>query len=314
MEQRIVDVENVSIKFNLSSEKIDSMKDYLVKRLKGQISFDEFWALQDISFSMNRGDSVALIGLNGCGKSTLLKTIAGVLKPTKGSVKVYGSIAPLIELGAGFDHDLTAEENIYLNGAILGYGRQEMQKHYEDIVEFSELRDFMNVPIKNFSSGMLARLAFSIATIGNPDLLIVDEVLSVGDFRFQEKCERRIQNMMKEDTSILFVSHSIEQVQKLCKRAIWIEKGHIVKAGTTEEVCPEYTAVSQKSWCGGVPGRRYGNGARTAERSCAFPEGAGGHHVTVCPDEGGKRREYPRHEISFGKCRDHQRFPHRDQQ
>ena len=218
MEQRIVDVENVSIKFNLSSEKIDSMKDYLVKRLKGQISFDEFWALQDISFSMNRGDSVALIGLNGCGKSTLLKTIAGVLKPTKGSVKVYGSIAPLIELGAGFDHDLTAEENIYLNGAILGYGRQEMQKHYEDIVEFSELRDFMNVPIKNFSSGMLARLAFSIATIGNPDLLIVDEVLSVGDFRFQEKCERRIQNMMKEDTSILFVSHSIEQVQKLCKR------------------------------------------------------------------------------------------------
>ena len=201
MEQRIVDVENVSIKFNLSSEKIDSMKDYLVKRLKGQISFDEFWALQDISFSMNRGDSVALIGLNGCGKSTLLKTIAGVLKPTKGSVKVYGSIAPLIELGAGFDHDLTAEENIYLNGAILGYGRQEMQKHYEDIVEFSELRDFMNVPIKNFSSGMLARLAFSIATIGNPDLLIVDEVLSVGDFRFQEKCERRIQNMMKEDTS-----------------------------------------------------------------------------------------------------------------
>lgn len=212
MEQRIVDVENVSIKFNLSSEKIDSMKDYLVKRLKGQISFDEFWALQDISFSMNRGDSVALIGLNGCGKSTLLKTIAGVLKPTKGSVKVYGSIAPLIELGAGFDHDLTAEENIYLNGAILGYGRQEMQKHYEDIVEFSELRDFMNVPIKNFSSGMLARLAFSIATIGNPDLLIVDEVLSVGDFRFQEKCERRIQNMMKEDTSILFVSHSIEQV------------------------------------------------------------------------------------------------------
>ena len=245
MEQRIVDVENVSIKFNLSSEKIDSMKDYLVKRLKGQISFDEFWALQDISFSMNRGDSVALIGLNGCGKSTLLKTIAGVLKPTKGSVKVYGSIAPLIELGAGFDHDLTAEENIYLNGAILGYGRQEMQKHYEDIVEFSELRDFMNVPIKNFSSGMLARLAFSIATIGNPDLLIVDEVLSVGDFRFQEKCERRIQNMMKEDTSILFVSHSIEQVQKLCKRAIWIEKVHIVKEGKTEVVCPEYREAYQ---------------------------------------------------------------------
>ena len=243
MEQRIVDVENVSIKFNLSSEKIDSMKDYLVKRLKGQISFDEFWALQDISFSMNRGDSVALIGLNGCGKSTLLKTIAGVLKPTKGSVKVYGSIAPLIELGAGFDHDLTAEENIYLNGAILGYGRQEMQKHYEDIVEFSELRDFMNVPIKNFSSGMLARLAFSIATIGNPDLLIVDEVLSVGDFRFQEKCERRIQNMMKEDTSILFVSHSIEQVKKICNKIVWLDHGKVRMYGNTREVCEEYEKI-----------------------------------------------------------------------
>ncbi len=245
MEQKIVDVEHVSIKFNLSSEKIDSMKDYLVKRLKGKIEYDEFWALQDINFSMNKGESIALIGLNGCGKSTLLKTIAGVLKPTKGKVTVYGSIAPLIELGAGFDFDLTAEENIYLNGAILGYGRQEMKMHYDDIVEFSELKDFMNVPIKNFSSGMLARLAFSIATIGKPDLLIVDEVLSVGDFRFQEKCEKRIQNMMDKDTSILFVSHSIEQVQKLCKRAIWIEKGHVVKDGPTEVICPEYKAAYQ---------------------------------------------------------------------
>ena len=240
MEQRIVDVENVSIKFNLSSEKIDSMKDYLVKRLKGQISFDEFWALQDISFSMNRGDSVALIGLNGCGKSTLLKTIAGVLKPTKGSVKVYGSIAPLIELGAGFDHDLTAEENIYLNGAILGYGRQEMQKHYEDIVEFSELRDFMNVPIKNFSSGMLARLAFSIATIGNPDLLIVDEVLSVGDFRFQEKCQKRIQRMLDAGTTLLFVSHSIDQVESLCNKIAWLEKGHLKMFGEAKEIAEIY--------------------------------------------------------------------------
>ena len=160
-------------------------------------------ALQDVSLTVEKGESVALIGLNGCGKSTLLKTVAGVLKPFKGSVRVYGTVAPLIELGAGFDHDLTARENVFLNGAILGYDRKSMEKHYEDIVEFSELRDFMDVPIKNFSSGMLARLAFAIATIGTPDILIVDEVLSVGDFRFQQKCEKRIQQMMKKDTSIL---------------------------------------------------------------------------------------------------------------
>lgn len=240
MSQKMIEVEDVSIKFNLSSEKIDSMKDYIVKRLKGKISYDEFWALQNISFTMNKGDSIALIGLNGCGKSTLLKTIAGVLKPTSGRVQVYGSIAPMIELGAGFDYDLTAEENVYLNGAILGYNREEMKRHYQDIVDFSELRDFMNVPIKNFSSGMLARLAFAIATIGTPDLLIVDEVLSVGDFRFQEKCEKRIQKMLEGDTSLLFVSHSIEQVQKLCKRAIWIEKGHVIQDGPSESVCAEY--------------------------------------------------------------------------
>ena len=177
-----------------------------------------------------------MIGLNGCGKSTLLKTIAGVLKPTKGSVTVGGTIAPMIELGAGFDMDLTARENVFLNGAILGYGRKEMNEFYDGIVDFSELEEFMDVPIKNFSSGMLARLAFAIATIGTPDVLIVDEVLSVGDFRFQEKCEKRIQGMMKEDTTILFVSHSIDQVKKICKRAIWIEKGHIREDGTSEEV------------------------------------------------------------------------------
>ena len=246
MEQEtIINVEHVSMRFNLSSEKFDSFKEYVIKSLKKQVSYDEFWALKDVSFEVKRGDSLGLIGLNGSGKSTMLKTIAGVLKPTKGTVTVGGNIAPLIELGAGFDMDLTARENVFLNGALLGYNRAQMEAQYEDIVEFSELRDFMDVPVKNFSSGMLARLAFSIATIGNPDLLIVDEVLSVGDFRFQEKCERRIQNMMKEDTSILFVSHSIEQVQKLCKRAIWIEKGHIVKAGTTEEVCPEYREAYQ---------------------------------------------------------------------
>ena len=236
MSEIMVEVSNVSVKFHLSRERIDSIKEYIIN----QIEYDEFMALQDVSLTVEKGESVALIGLNGCGKSTLLKTVAGVLKPFKGSVRVYGTVAPLIELGAGFDHDLTARENVFLNGAILGYDRKSMEKHYEDIVEFSELRDFMDVPIKNFSSGMLARLAFAIATIGTPDILIVDEVLSVGDFRFQQKCEKRIQQMMKKDTSILFVSHSIDQVKKLCTKTVWIEKGKVKMIGPTEEVCALY--------------------------------------------------------------------------
>lgn len=220
MSDYIVRVKDVTIRFALASEKIDSMKDYVIKRLRGVISYDEFYALKNISFDMNKGESIALIGLNGCGKSTLLKTIAGVLKPYKGKVEVFGNIAPLIELGAGFDHDLTAEENVYLNGALLGHTHEEIENHYHDIVEFSELEDFMATPIKNFSSGMLARLGFAVATVGNPDLLIVDEALSVGDFRFQEKCLARIQELLNEGTSILFVSHSIDQVKQVCKRCI----------------------------------------------------------------------------------------------
>ena len=231
-----VKVDHVSMRFNLSKEKVDNVKEYFVKRLKNKLEYDEFWALKDVSFEVKRGDSVALIGLNGCGKSTLLKTIAGVLKPTSGSVSVFGTIAPMIELGAGFDMDLTARENVFLNGAILGYNRRQMAQYYDGIVEFSELSEFMDVPIKNFSSGMLARLAFAIATIGTPDILIVDEVLSVGDFRFQEKCEKRIQHMMKSDTTILFVSHSIEQVKNICRRAIWIEKGQVREDGLSTEV------------------------------------------------------------------------------
>lgn len=243
MSEKIVDVNNVSIRFALSSEKIDSMKDYVVKRLRGVISYDEFFALKDVSLSINKGESVALIGLNGCGKSTLLKTIAGVLKPYEGTVHVAGSIAPLIELGAGFDHDLTAEENVYLNGALLGHSHEEMEQYYDGIVEFSELGDFMGTPIKNFSSGMLARLGFAVATIGNPDLLIVDEALSVGDFMFQVKCLQRIKYMLEAGTSLLFVSHSIEQVKEVCKRCIWIEKGHIMKDGPTELVAPQFEAA-----------------------------------------------------------------------
>lgn len=237
----MIDVNQVSMKFNLSSEKFDSIKEYIIKRIKGQVAFDEFWALQNVSFNVYKGDALGLIGLNGSGKSTMLKTIAGVLKPTKGNVQVNGTVAPLIELGAGFDMDLTARENVFLNGALLGYGRQEMQEHYDDIVEFSELSNFMDVPVKNFSSGMVSRLAFAIATIGTPDILIVDEVLSVGDFRFQQKCEARIRNMMKQGTTILFVSHSIEQVKSLCNKIVWLEHGKLKMFGDTQDVCDKYS-------------------------------------------------------------------------
>lgn len=241
MEQEtIINVEHVSMRFNLSSEKFDSFKEYVIKSLKKQVSYDEFWALKDVSFEVKRGDSLGLIGLNGSGKSTMLKTIAGVLKPTKGTVTVGGNIAPLIELGAGYDMDLTARENVFLNGALLGYNRAQMEAQYEDIVEFSELRDFMDVPVKNFSSGMVSRLAFAIATIGIPDILIVDEVLSVGDFRFQEKCEARIQNMKDQGTTILFVSHSIEQVKKICNKVVWLDHGVLKMFGDAQEICSIY--------------------------------------------------------------------------
>jgi len=236
----IITVDQVSMKFNLASEKFDNIKEYFIKTIKRQVSYNEFWALQDVSFEVERGESVGLIGLNGSGKSTMLKTIAGVLKPTKGKVTVKGTIAPLIELGAGFDMDLSAHENIFLNGAILGYNHKQMEEFYEDIVEFSELRDFMYVPVKNFSSGMISRLAFAIATIGTPDILIVDEVLSVGDFRFQQKCQNRIQDMRSKGTTILFVSHSIAQVQEVCDKVVWLEKGHLKMQGPSKEICPIY--------------------------------------------------------------------------
>lgn len=240
--QEIITVDHVSMRFSLASEKIDSFKEYVIKSIKRQLSYDEFWALKDVSFSINRGDALGLIGLNGSGKSTMLKVIAGVLKPTKGTVTVRGSVAPLIELGAGFDMDLTATENVYLNGALLGYSRQEMEKHYNNIVEFSELHDFMNVPVKNFSSGMISRLGFAIATIGTPDILIVDEVLSVGDFHFQEKCQNRIKNMLDKGTTLLFVSHSISQVESLCNKIVWLEKGNVKMFGDAKEIAKIYSA------------------------------------------------------------------------
>ena len=236
----IISVDQVSMRFALASEKVDSLKEYFIKTLKSQISTNEFWALKDVSFSIKRGDALGLIGLNGSGKSTMLKIIAGVLKPTKGSVAVRGEVAPLIELGAGFDFDLTAGENIFLNGALMGRSHEEMEAHYEEIIEFSELRDFIDVPVKNFSSGMVSRLAFAIATIGPPDILIVDEVLSVGDFRFQEKCQKRIQEMLDKGTTLLFVSHSIDQVEELCNKVVWLEKGNVRMFGDCKEIAEIY--------------------------------------------------------------------------
>lgn len=240
MSRPIIQVENISMQFYMASEKVDNLKEYFVKKIKGHISYDSLWALRHVSFEMQKGESVALVGLNGSGKSTFLKILAGVLRQTEGKVVVNGSVAPLIELGAGFDIDLTAKENIWLNGAILGYSRTVMKEHYEEIVDFSGLEEFMDTPIKNFSSGMLARLAFSVMTFGTPDILIVDEVLSVGDFTFQEKCKRRIREMQEKGTAILLVSHNIEQVREVCSRAVWLEKGQVKMDGPCEEVTREY--------------------------------------------------------------------------
>jgi ABC-type polysaccharide/polyol phosphate transport system ATPase subunit len=226
--------------FNQSSEKVDSIKEYFVRLVKGQLNFEEFWALKDVSLNIEKGDAVGIVGLNGSGKSTLLKIIAGVMKPTKGTAKVHGTVAPMIELGAGFDMDLSARENIYLNGAVLGYSRAEMDAKAESILDFAELWDFVDVPLKNYSSGMVARLGFSIATAHTPDVLIVDEVLGVGDYKFQQKCEARINEIVESGATVLFVSHSIEQVRKLCKHVLWLEKGTQLMYGDVEEVCNAY--------------------------------------------------------------------------
>lgn len=236
----VIEVQNVSMRFNLELEKTDTIKEYVLKTLRKARRFNELYALRDVTFSVSRGESVALIGANGSGKSTMLKLVAGVLRPTSGSVRVQGGIAPLIELGAGFDMDLTARENIYLNGAVLGYPRSFIQQNFDSIVEFAELENFIDVPVKNYSSGMLARLGFSIATQVEADILIVDEILAVGDFRFQQKCHQRMEKMLSGGTTLLFVSHDAEQVCKLCQRAIWLDHGHKMADGPAAEVCEKY--------------------------------------------------------------------------
>jgi ABC-2 type transport system ATP-binding protein/lipopolysaccharide transport system ATP-binding protein len=230
----------------MSSERVDSLKEYFVRLFKRQLHFEAFTALDDLSFSIPRGEVVGIVGLNGSGKSTLLKLVAGILKPSVGSIWHQGSISPLIELGAGFDHDLTARENVFLNGAVLGYSKKSMEAKYDEIIDFSELHDFQDVAVKNFSSGMVARLGFAIATITKPDILIVDEILSVGDFLFQEKSEQRINEMMSGGTTVLLVSHAIKQIERLCERVIWLDKGKMVMDGPALEVCAAYKEGAAK--------------------------------------------------------------------
>lgn len=236
----IIKVDNVSMCFNLSTEKHESLKEYFLALVQGRLHYDEFYALRDISLDIMPGDFYGLVGLNGSGKSTLLKTIAGVYKPSAGCVTVRGSIAPLIELGAGFDMDLTARENIYLNGTVLGYAPQYIDSKFDEIVAFSELQDFLDVPLKNYSSGMVARIAFAIATITKPDILIADEILSVGDFLFQQKCEQRMKELMSGGTTVILVSHSIEQVERMCNKVAWLSHGHLKMNGDTTAVCEAY--------------------------------------------------------------------------
>jgi len=240
LEKTVIKVDNIGMEFNLSAEKVDNLKEYVIKFLKRELLFQEFWALKNISFEVEKGDRVGIIGLNGAGKSTLLKIISGVMKPSQGTVEIKGRIVPLLELGAGFDNDYTGKENIFLNGAILGYSKEFLEEKYDEIVEFSEIKQFINVPIKNYSSGMRARLGFSIATMVEPDILVLDEVLSVGDSKFREKSENRIMSLFDKGITVLFVSHSIDQVKKLCNKAIWLEKGEIKMQGDVEEVCDAY--------------------------------------------------------------------------
>ena len=242
----IIEVNHVSMRFNLSKEKHESLKEYFLAMAKGKLQFDEFYALRDVSLTVEPGDFYGLVGLNGSGKSTLLKVISGVYKPSQGNVKVSGTIAPLIELGAGFDMDLTARENIYLNGTVLGYTPKYIDSKFDEIVEFSELRDFLDVPLKNYSSGMVARIAFAIATITKPDILIADEILSVGDFLFQQKCEQRMQELMSGGTTVILVSHSIEQVERMCNKVAWLDHGVIRMDGPVEEVCAAYKEFNKE--------------------------------------------------------------------
>ena len=240
MSNNAVEIRDVEMHFNMSSERLESLKEYFIKLVKRELHFKDFIALNGVTVDIPKGDVFGIVGLNGSGKSTLLKIISGILKPTKGSVSIHGSIAPLIELGAGFDMELTARENIFLNGSVLGYSKKFMKEHFDEIVDFSEMHDFLDAPMKNYSSGMVARVAFAIATMTKPDILIVDEILAVGDFHFQEKCEKRIAEMMSGGTTVIIVSHSLDQIERLCKHVMWLDHGNVKMIGDVDKVCEAY--------------------------------------------------------------------------
>ncbi|MDO5550910.1 MAG: ABC transporter ATP-binding protein [Lachnospiraceae bacterium] len=241
----MVDVDHVTIRFNLANQKVDNLKEYCIRMIKKELMFQEFLAVKDVSFQIGRGEAWGIIGSNGSGKSTLLKAISGIIKPYKGKITVNGRIAPLIELGAGFDGNLTARENIFLNGCILGHTEKYMKEHFEEIVDFAGLWDFLDSPIKNYSSGMKARLGFSVATSVKPDLLIVDEILSVGDMKFKKKCQERITEMLDQGTTLIYVSHSMQEIEKLCQHVVWLEKGDLIMNGSTEEICQAYLKANE---------------------------------------------------------------------
>lgn len=240
MEKPSIVVDNVSMKFNLSKEKVDNLKDYFIKLIRNELQFNEFWALKNVNFEVAKGDRVGILGLNGAGKSTLLKVIAGVFKPSEGKIIKNGRLVPLLELGAGFESQYTGRENIYLYGAMLGYSKSFIEEKFDEIVEFSELKDFIDVPIKNYSSGMKARLGFSIATLVSPDILILDEVLSVGDAKFRKKSEKKVLSMFDKGVTVLFVSHSLAQVQRLCNKAMILEKGKLIAYGDIDTISEQY--------------------------------------------------------------------------
>ncbi len=242
----VVDVDHVTIRFNLANQKVDNLKEYFVKMVRKELMFQEFLAVKDVNFQVRKGESWGLLGANGSGKSTLLKAVSGIIRPYAGKIRVRGTVAPLIELGAGFDPELTARENIFLNGCVLGHSEKFMQEHFDEIVEFAGIEEFLDSPLKNYSSGMKARLGFSVATMVQPDILIVDEVLAVGDLKFRKKCMKRMEEMLAGGTTLLYVSHNIAEVKRLCDHAVWIDKGEMKMIGEAGPVCEAYVAEMSK--------------------------------------------------------------------